>query len=142
MMIVVTLGAAPASVPAARLVLVTDAASEMPAIGSTEVRKLFLGKPLVKDGLRIQALRNETNDLLREVFLQKVMFMSARDYERQLLSNVFREGGERPAAYDQPAPLVEALRAKPGAVTYMWEDAARATPNVKIVSELWQGSLE
>lgn len=134
--------AAPAIASAERLVLVTDAAAAIPALSSTEVRKLFLGKPLVKDGVRLRALRNETDALLREVFLQKVMFLSAHDYERQLLSNVFREGGERPAAYEDAAPLLDALQSKSGAVTYMWEDAARAAPNVKIVGELWQGTLQ
>ncbi|HLA74981.1 MAG TPA: hypothetical protein VJM76_03625 [Gammaproteobacteria bacterium] len=127
---------------AERLVLVTSANTNLPALTNVEVRRLFLGKPLVKDGVRIEGLRNTSDELLQEVFLQKVVFMSVRAYERQLLSNVFREGGERPADYKEVNQLLNALQEKYGTLTYMWANVAQATPGVKIIGELWEGSLQ
>lgn len=130
------------TVAAERVVLVTAANSNLPALSPMEVRRLFLGKPLVKDGVRIEGLRNSSDELLQEVFLQKVVFMSVRAYERQLLSNVFRAGGERPADYKESRQLLSALQEKSGALTYMWATVAQATPGVKIIGELWEGSPE
>jgi len=124
-----------------RLVLVTGAHSTIPSLTSVEVRKLFLGKPIIKDGVRIEALRNASDTLLQEVFLQKVIFMSERAYERQLLSNVFREGGHRPSAYKDLKSLAAELQTRPAALSYMWAGTAQATPGIKIVSELWTGPI-
>lgn len=131
-----------ATVSAERLVLVTSSRSTLPALTPSEVRKLFLGRPVVKDGVRLEPLRNSTDPILQEVFLQKVVFMSGRAYERQLLSNVFREGGERPGDFNNTDQLLAALQSKTGSLTYMWENSAKSTPGVKVITELWQGSLE
>lgn len=135
-----TLGLMPAY--AERLVLVSNAATPVALLTSAEARKLFLGRPLVKNGVRLEALRNTSDVLLQEVFLQKVVFLSERAYERQLLSTAFREGGERPVAYANPKQLLAALQTRLGALTYMWESAARNTPGIKIIGELWAGTLE
>lgn len=127
---------------AERLVLVSSAATPVALLTPAEARKLFLGRPLVKNGVRLEALRNTSDVLLQEVFLQKVVFLSERAYERQLLSTAFREGGERPVAYANPKQLLAALQTRPGALTYMWESTARHTPGIKIIGELWAGALE
>ncbi|MEO5573194.1 MAG: hypothetical protein ABIR48_01730 [Gammaproteobacteria bacterium] len=129
-----------ATASAERLVLVSSAKANLPVLSPGEVRRLFLGKALVKNGVRIEGLRNGTDELLQEVFLQKVVFMSIRAYERQLLSNVFRAGGERPTQYNDQEQLLSALQEKSGALTYMWEHAAQTTPGIKVVGELWEGS--
>lgn len=127
---------------AARLVLVAGANSTLPLLSSSaEVRKLFLGKPVIKAGLRIEGLRNTSDTLLQEVFLQKVIFMSERAYERQLLSNVFREGGQRPPDYKDLKTLVAALQKRPAALSYMWVETAQATPGLKVLGELWTGRI-
>ena len=134
-----TLGASQAA--SERLVLVAGAQSTLPPLSLVEVRKLFLGKPLIKEGMRIEALRNTSDELLQEVFLQKVIFMSERAYERQLLSNVFREGGQRPSAYKELKSLVAELQTRPAALSYMWAGTAQATPGIKIIGELWTGPI-
>lgn len=136
----VALGLVPAR--AERLVLVSSTATPVTLLTPAEARKVFLGRPLVKDGVRLEALRNTSDALLQEVFLQKVVFMSERAYERQLLSTVFREGGERPVDYANPQQLLTALQNRSGALTYMWEPEARTTSGIKIVGELWEGTLE
>ncbi|MEQ6341128.1 MAG: hypothetical protein M3A44_05595 [Gammaproteobacteria bacterium] len=60
---------------ARHMVLVAGANAYIPPLTSAEVRKLFLGVVIIKDGQRIEPLLNLTNPLLHEVFLQKVIFM-------------------------------------------------------------------
>lgn len=124
------------------LVLVRSEQATAPALTEQEVRKLFLGEALTKNGQRVQALRNHTDALLYEVFLQKIVFMSGRNYERQLLSRVFRLGGQRPPIYEDLGALIAALKANPAAVTFMWEDEAGTIPGIKVGMQLWQGPIE
>ncbi len=135
-------GLATARADEREVVLVTDASAPLPALSSLELRKLFLGMPLEKQGRQLIAVNNETDPLLHEVFLQKVMFMSARDYERQLLSTVFRTGAARPAAVSDRRQLQNLLRTQPNTVTYMWASGAPALSGVSVVQVLWRGSAE
>lgn len=124
------------------LVLVYSEQATVPALTEQEVRKLFLGEALFKDAQRVEALRNRSDPLLYEVFLQKIVFMSARNYERQLLSRVFRLGGQRPSAYEDLDELIAALKSNPAAVTFMWKEDAKTTPGIKVGTQLWQGPIE
>lgn len=129
-----------ATASAERLVLVSSVNANLPPLNIREVRRIFLGKPLIKNGMRIEGLRNTTDKLLQEVFLQKVVFMSIRAYETQLLSNVFRAGGDRPTQYNEQQQLLGALQENSWALTYMWEHEAQITPGIKVVGKLWEGS--
>ncbi len=124
------------------LVLVRSEQATAPPLTGQEVRKLFLGEALTKNGQRVQALRNLTDPFLYEVFLQKIVFMSAHNYERQLLSRVFRLGGQRPPVHEDLNQLIAALKSNPAAVTFMWEDEAKAIPGIKVTTQLWQGPTE
>ena len=125
-----------------RLVLVTASTSKITPLPPTEVRKLFLGLPVTQNGLRLEPLRNASDPLLNEVFLQKIMFMSAQSYDRQLLSQVFRFGGHRPVSYSDVGTLAAALRDQPGTVSYMWLPTAHRIPGIKVVQDLWQGPAD
>ena len=124
------------------LVLVRGEQATAPPLTGQEVRKLFLGEVLIKNGQRVQALRNLTDPFLYEVFLQKIIFMSARNYERQLLSRVFRLGGQRPPVYENFYEMIAVLKSNPVAVTFMWEDDAKSIPGIKVSTLLWQGVIE
>lgn len=123
-----------------RMVLVCSAQFDLQPLSALEVRRLFLGVPIVKDGRTLEPLRNSTDPVLHEVFLQKIVFLSARNYEYRLISQVFRLGGERPPTFTTMAELINAVRTRPGAVTYMWADTALTLPGIRIVEDLWQGS--
>lgn len=124
------------------LVVVRSEQATAPPLTEQEVRKLFLGEVLIKDGQRVEALRNGANTFLYEVFLQKIIFMSARNYERQLLSRVFRLGGQRPPLYNDLNELVAMLKTNTATVTFMWEDEAKLIPGIKVSTLLWQGVIE
>lgn len=125
-----------------RLLLVCGVESTAPLISHKEVRKLFLGVPIIKDGVRLRPLRNASDPLITEVFLQNIIFMSKRNYERQLASRVFRLGGERPPVFTDISELIDELRQSPEALTYMWADQLTHADGVKSIGVLWEGSAE
>jgi hypothetical protein len=120
------------------LVFVTSSKSTTPALTAGEIRKLYLGVTLLADGQTIKPLRNNSDDYLQEVFMQKVMFMSTPTYERQILSRVFRIGGTRPPVYNNLDKLIDALEADPSTLSYMSRKDAQATPDIKIIGNVWE----
>jgi len=122
-----------------RLLLVCGMKSAIPALSNAEVRKVFLGAPVEKNGVRIKPLRNVTDTQVTEVFLQKIVYMSARKYERQLVARVFRQGGVIPKAYESFSDLVGALQNSPATVSYMSSDQLAQAPGVKSIGVLWDG---
>lgn len=124
------------------MVLVSAAVSNVPQLMPNEVRKLFLGVELVKDGQRIEPLLNATEPLLNEVFLQKIIFMSAENYQRQLNARIAATGDPRPQEYSDRWQLISALRNRRGSVSFMWNKDVRAQTGLKVIQELWQTPLE
>lgn len=115
------------------LVIVTGAHSPIKTLNLSEVRRLYLGVSFPLDGQDIITLRNNSDPLLEEVFMQRVMFMSTEAYERQILNRVFRAGGQRPQVYTKIGNLIEALDSNPWAVSYMWKDAALENKGIRII---------
>lgn len=124
------------------LLLVSCGTGSLGEISLRDVRKAYLGLPIGKGGETIKPVRNETDERLHEIFLQRVMFMSAAVYERQVLANVFRFGGQQPRRVSKSAEVVEVLKDSPSAVTFMWSDALPTDGCVEPILELWRGSLE
>lgn len=127
---------------AQRMVLVTGATSHAPSLTPAEVRKLFLGTVVVKDGLRIEPLINLTDPRLHETFLQKMVFMSSYNYEHHLVAHTRQAGAPLPQEYTDPWQLISALRSRPGSITYMWAKDAQPRMGLRIVQELWPSQPE
>lgn len=126
-----------------QLLLVTGTHSNIPTLSPDDVRRLYLGTAFTTtDGQPIEPLRNTSDPLLEEVFLQKVMFMSGPMYERALMLGVVRAGGARPTAYRSVADLLQALRGRRNTVSYVWRDAILNADDLRIVGVLWQKSGE
>lgn len=124
------------------LVLVSGVSSNVPQLTPGEVRKLFLGVVLVKNGQRIEPLLNATEPRLNEVFLQKIIFMSGDNYQRQLNTRIAATGDPRPRQYSDRWQLINALRNRRGSVSFMWNKDVRAQMGLKVIQELWQIPLE
>jgi len=120
-----------------RLVLVADARSSIETLTVADIRKLFIGVDIERNGKLLIPLRNQTNSVLHEVFLQKVMFMSGPMYERTLLTRLLRNKGTRPQVYETETALLQALHANPNAVTYMWATQAEQLSDLRIIIEIW-----
>lgn len=140
LLLLVFVHAAPAQDTSARvLVLVVRADSPLAPLKPSEVRQLFLGIPVIKGGVRLEPLRNESDPWLYEIFLQKAMFMSADHYRRLLLGHVFRFGGQKPPALHDRTALLQAVQATPARVSFAWEDDLRGHTHVRPLQTLWRG---
>jgi hypothetical protein len=124
----------PAHAAEPKLVLVASAKSPVAPISAAEARRLYLGVPLIQDGHEVEPLRNAADPGIQELFLQRVLFMSAQAYERQMSGRVYRSGGNRIPEYADQRALFDKLQSQPWSVTYMSLDAAAGQPNLKIVS--------
>src|SRR3569833_4459775 len=112
-------GAAPAEEPNS-LILVTDKASGITSLTSSELRRLFLGLPVRKNDRPLVPLIIQCDPVLYQVFLQKVVFMSSQSYERHLLDSVIQLGGQRPKIHYQQDALNSDLHHHPGTVIFIW----------------------
>jgi hypothetical protein len=115
-----------------RIAIIACAESGINAVSAKEVRRVYLGASVVLDGVEIKPLLNQTDKLAGEVFLQKILFMSAETFERQLLAQSFR-GGSRLKAYENLTDLVAALQKDKATITFMLYEKAINTPGIRIV---------
>ena len=122
------------------LLLVCSDNGKLESLSHADVRKLFLGVRIFNDQVRLKPMLNSTDSLIMEVFLQQVVFMSKRQYERQALSRVFRLGDQRPPVYDNIDVLVEDLLNTPGSVSYMWSEQFENQTGLKSLGVLWTDS--
>ena len=121
-----------------QVVLVASATSPLHDLDSLELRKIYLGFTVKRDGHTVSGLRNTGDKDLNRIFLQAVVAMSEKSYMRRLLSLTLRQGIPRPSEYDKPDNLLDALSDDPYSVTYMWKDAAARSADVKTLRMLWQ----
>jgi len=127
-----------AAVAELAVVLVTDSESPIREMSSLEIRKAYMGVSVSVSDQSVRALRRRDDDRLNKIFLQSVIAMSQRSYERRLLSLVLRFGTPRPIEVRSPQELSELLERIPASVSYMWKSDAEADPNVRIIKVLWQ----
>lgn len=128
-----------AATPAAaepQLVVVAGAHSKIDSLSAVEVRRLYLGIPVSSHDHEVVPLRNNAETSLQEVFLQRVVFMSAQAYERHMVAKVFRAGGTRIRECTTLSELIETLANDPWAVTYMSPSVAASLPRLRIVARL------
>ncbi len=124
-----------------QVVLVSLSRQPVPALDSIQLRRLYLGMRVSRDGRVLTPLRNLTDPRLDALFVQAVMAMTARSYERRLISGKFRKARSIPSLFRDQDRLIQALKARPEAVTYMWADQAHSIPGIQVIQVLWEGTL-
>ena len=122
--------------PPLQLVMVTSAHSRIEALSRLMLRKIYLGLPSGVSSQSIHPLINQSNWMLHEVFLQKVLFMSKKAYERHLRHTKFSSNTVLPVAYRSEARLIEYLNAHPDSITFLTEQTAAQLPSVRVVTRL------
>jgi hypothetical protein len=127
----------PVSGRADRVVLIVNAAGPAAVLDAIDIKRLFLGIPVERGETTLHALLNDSDEQLRQVFLQYVVSMSESAYQRRLLMLALEQGRRMPRAYTDGAQLLAAVAANRGAVSYAWESAALRNPRVRILRELW-----
>lgn len=128
---------APARPTSQAVVLVVRADSSVSSLDSVTVRKLFLGFPVLVNGIPLHPLRNRSDPLLDEIFLQQIVGMSQSSYDRQILIGVNRQRSLRPAELASVADVVAALTADPNAVSFMWRRDVGHNSNLRVIRVLW-----
>jgi len=118
-----------------RIAIVVNADSGIKAISAKQVRRAYLGASIVLNGIEVRPLLNQSDQLAVEVFLQRILFMSAEAYERQLIAHSF-QGGIRPKAYEDMTDLLTALHDDNAAITFMLYDTAIKTTGIRIIGKL------
>lgn len=118
-----------------RIAIIVNAESGITAISAKQTRRAYLGASIVLNGIEIKPLLNQTDQLAGEVFLQKILFMSADAYQRQLIARSF-QGGSRPKAYEDRTALLAALHSDNAAITFMLYETAINTPGIRIIGNL------
>jgi hypothetical protein len=120
------------------LVLVTSSDSPIADISSLDIRKTYLGISVTIAGSTVRPVRQQNDSRLNLIFLQSVIAMSQRSYERRLLSMMLKYGTPRPTEVDDREALIEMLERNPHAIGYMWESDARSDSRVRKVKVLWK----
>jgi hypothetical protein len=120
------------------VVLVAASTSPLQELGSLDLRKIYLGFTVKRDGKSIQGLRNIEDENINSIFLQNVVAMSEKSYKKRLLFLAIRQGTPHPAEYDKIEDLLTALSANPYSISYMWKEDAVRLSEVKIMRLLWQ----
>ncbi len=121
-----------------QVVLVAASTSPLHNLNSLELRKIYLGFIVKRDGRIVKGLRNTEDTNLNSIFLQTVVAMSEKSYENRLLSVTLRQGTPRPAEYDKFEDLLDALSTMPYSVSYMWKEDAVRSSELKIIRVLWR----
>ncbi|HEY0749386.1 MAG TPA: hypothetical protein VGD63_21980 [Steroidobacteraceae bacterium] len=130
-------GVAFSAPPTERLVLIVSAESKVEQLDSLEVRKLFLGMTVEHNGTRLSALLNESDPVIKEVFLQNVVAMTETTYDRRLLQLALQHGALLPAVYTDNTRLLAAVVADPAAVSFAWYRDVAQDKKIKILRVLW-----
>ena len=121
-----------------QLILVTARASGITTLTSEETRRLFLGQPVTKMGKQLEVVINQSDPLLYQVFLQKVVFMSSQAYEHRLSENMTQVGSGRPKVHHSQAALVADLHKTPGKISFIWSSKLHLYPALVVIGETWQ----
>ena len=119
------------------VVLVASSNSPVDELSSLQLRKIFLGYNVKHDGENIKGLRNTTDSSLNKIFLQTVVAMSEKAYDRRQLSQALRQGIPRVSEFGDMEKLVSALSEDPFAVSYMGKEEADRMPGIRIIRVLW-----
>jgi hypothetical protein len=119
------------------VVLVTSAQSKLNTPSILDVRKVYLGITVRQGSHTIRGLRNLSDPKADSIFVQSVMAMSERAYERRLIDGSLRFGRPRPAEYDSQEALVAEILASPDTITYMWREDAERLQQLKVLAILW-----
>jgi hypothetical protein len=119
------------------LVLIVSAQSNIDPLDSTLVRKLFLGLTVNQLGSRLRPVLNESDDRIKELFLQNVVSMSDSNYDRYILRLSLLQGRTQPTVFKDKKKLIDAIAADPSAVGYVWAKDVAGDARVKVIRVLW-----
>jgi len=120
------------------VVLITDKDSPIEDIITLDVRKAYLGVAVTVNGRTLRPLRLRDDDRLNQIFLQAVIAMSRKSYERRLLSLALKHGRPRPTEFSSRDELFRSIEENQFSIGYVWKSDAESDARIKIIKVLWQ----
>ncbi len=120
-------------------VLVTSTDCPIAELSILDIRKAYLGIGVEIAGKPAQPYRQSSDVTLNNVFLQYVVAMSRKSYERRLLSMLLKYGTRRPLDFDTSKQMSNALKENVCSIGIMWRTTLRAEDGLKELKLLWRG---
>jgi len=120
-----------------RLLLITRAEYKPLPLDKNELRRLFLGMPVYRSGEKLIPLINKSEELCYQVFLQSVVGLSQKRYERSLVSGLYRQGVIAPVVYEDKKDLLKDLSKKDRTISVMFDQGEGKEKAFNVVQEIW-----
>jgi len=118
------------------LLVVASQTAPVDTLPPKMIRRLFLGVPYQTRIGPLKPVRNTSDAMLQEVFLQKILFMSKNTYRRVLASQLVRLREPGPAEYRETEKLIQALYTDPRLISYIWHSQLPADSHLKILLDI------
>jgi len=118
------------------LLIVASRSSPVNALSRKMVRRLFLRVSYRTESGPLKPVRNISDAMLQEVFLQKILFMSKNTYRRILANRLVRLREAGPAEYRETDRLIQALYANPRLVSFIWHTQLPGDGHLKTLLEV------
>jgi hypothetical protein len=110
--------------PAEGLTLITGATSPVSDISRGELKRLFLGDPVVVAGQRLTAFNLPASTAERQLFEKLVLGMSPDQVAKYWIDRRIRGQGGAPKTAPSPEVLLKVAANFPGAITYVPQSMA------------------
>ncbi len=120
-----------------RLFLVTKNENTPPALSKNELRSLFLGIPVYRNNNKLEPLINKSDERCYQTFLQSVLGMSNKRYERVQASMLDQAEMTVPPVYTDLDKLMFDLKKKNSAISFVFLEKELADDSLNVVQEIW-----
>ena len=97
-----------------------------------EIKDIYLGNLVAKNGIRLMPINRKDPELLR-AFLKTVLSMSLGPYKSHWVKKALSEGGNAPKIVDGSEALLKLLAENKGAIGYAAKGEAVKTEGVKVL---------
>lgn len=118
-------------------VLVTAENSQLNKLSIIEVRKLYLGQAASKISGIKQPVINECDKQVYQAFMNKIMRMTEKSYNRKRIKRIFRQGSDKIVTINNDEELIKFIIDNPNNVTFMSMENAKNVKGIKVVQPLW-----
>ncbi|HHH44332.1 MAG TPA: hypothetical protein ENK49_09355 [Gammaproteobacteria bacterium] len=118
------------------LLVVANRSAPVNSLSQKTIRRLYLGVPYQTRNGPLQPVRNASDAMLQEVFLQKILFMSKNAYRRVLANRLVQRREAGPAEYRDVSQLIEGLSANPLMISYLWASDLPPDGQLKILLDV------
>lgn len=121
----------------AKVVLIAASGSNIEAVSSRDIRRLYLGLKVADNESVRKPVLNLQSDELYDEFLKNIMRMTEGSYKRKLVKAIFRQGREKILEISSLKQLNDHLLKNRGDVSFVEITAIENMQNIEVVQILW-----